>query len=73
MAGCAALSGNWFHKLKKKKKNNSHDLRKPRCVYSNLGGEIRRLELPFLPAHFNNVIVDAFVITIKLFLLAHSF
>lgn len=55
-----------------KKKTNFHNLRKPRCVYPNLGGEIRQPELPLPPAHLNNVILDAFVVTIKLFPLAHS-
>lgn len=68
MESCLTLSGIGSTK----KKSNFHNLRKPRCVYSNLGGEIRQPELPLPPTYLNNVILDAFVVTIKLFPLAHS-
>lgn len=68
MESCLTLSGIGSTK----KKPNFHNLRKPRCVYPNLGGEIRQPELPLPPAHFNNIILDAFVVTVKLFPLAHS-
>lgn len=65
------LSGIGSTKKKKNTKNNSHDLRKPKCVYSKLGGEIRQWEPP-LPSSHLNVIFDVFLVTIKLFPLAHS-